>query len=732
MHPKFPHSLLAILTLALTACTYRRAGTDYPIYGGNKQNNRYSELTQIDSSNVSRLALAWTYNSADTGGAEKHEHEIQCQPIVIDGLLYGTSSTLQLFALDAATGRQRWKFDPFKNKKPRINQSRGVTYWTDGRDDRRLFYAAGSDLWCIDANTGAPVAGFGDSGKISLYIGLDLNHPVDNLYVTATSPGIVYKQLLIIGSAVSESGDAAPGYIRAFDVRSGKLVWTFHTIPQPGEPGYETWPKDAYKWVGGVNNWSGLSLDEKRGAVILGTGSPSSDFYGGDRPGDNLFSDCVLSLDAATGKLNWYFQTIHHDLWDRDIPCPPNLATIERNGKPVDVVVVTTKDGLVYVLDRNTGTSLFPLEERTVPQAGLPGEHPAATQRYPQLPAPLAHQTITDSDLTNLSPEAHRYVQRIFDKTTNAHAAPSKFLPPDTTGTLLVGYSGGAEWGGNAVDPQGILYQNSNDAPWLLKMISRADRQKQLSAENSHLGSALYAANCAACHGADRKGNGHEIPDLTNVGKRLKPADIAAILLHGQNRMPSFTQLADPQRTALIRYLLGQGDWKSPGRRPNISAGDALASRPGKQREDPFPYHPAYTAALWDKLADSDGYPGIKPPWGTLNAIDLSTGQYRWRIPLGEFPELTKKGFPPTGMESYGGPLVTAGGLLFIAGTRDCLLRAFDSHTGKLLWQYRLPNAGFATPITYSVAGTQYIVIAAGGGRGLPTGGNYLAFALPR
>jgi len=712
--------ILLLFILVVAACTHARTYVDYAVYGGNKQNNRYSPLAAINKENVTQLQLAWTYNSADSNGAVKHEHEIQCQPIVVEGILYGAGSTLKLFALDAATGRQRWQFDPFKNKKPRINQCRGVSYWTDGKEDRRLYYAAGSDLWCIDANTGTPVKSFGDSGKVSLYTGLDNNHPVEGLYVTATSPGVVYKDLLILGSAVSESGDAAPGYIRSFDVRTGRLVWVFHTIPQPGEPGYDTWPPDAYKWVGGVNNWSGLSLDEQRCAVYFGTGSPSSDFYGGDRPGENLYSDCILSLDAATGKLNWYFQTIHHDLWDRDIPCPPNLTTLQHNGKPVDVLVQTTKDGVVYVLDRNTGASLFPLDDRPVPQTGLPGEHPAANQRYPILPAPLARQTIGDTDLTTISPEAHRYVQRLYNSTTNAHTSPNKFLPPDTIGTLLVGYSGGAEWGGNAVDPNGIFYQNSNDAPWLLKMISRADRQKQL-AENARLGSALYAANCAACHGANRKGNGHEIPDLTTVGKRLKPGDIAAILAHGQNRMPSFTQLPDAQRTAIIRFLLGDNAAVAAEHRESVRS---------SSNESPFPYQPQYTAAYWEKFTDSAGYPGVKPPWGTLNAIDLSTGEYRWRIPLGEFPELTAKGIPPTGMESYGGPLVTAGGLLFIAGTRDNLLRAFDTHTGKLLWQYRLPNAGFATPITYSVDGKQYIVIAAGGGRGLPTGGNYLAFAL--
>ncbi|HXB06307.1 MAG TPA: c-type cytochrome, partial [Puia sp.] len=634
--------LLPFLFL-VSACTHRHSHADYPVYGGNKENNRYSPLQQINKTNVRQLQLAWTYNSADTGAAAaKREHEIQCQPIVVDGTLYGTNSTLKLFALDAATGKPRWQFDPFKNKKARVNQCRGITWWSDDNTDQRLFYAAGSDLWCVDAHSGTPVQSFGDSGKISLYTGLNLNHPVDGLYVTATSPGIIYKDILIIGSAVSESGDAAPGYLRAFNVRTGKLIWVFHTIPQPTEPGYETWPKQAYQYAGAVNNWSGLSLDEKRGLVFLGTGSPSADFYGGDRPGDNLYSDCILALDAATGKLRWYFQTIHHDLWDRDIPCPPNLTTIQYNGKPLDVLVQTTKDGLAYILDRDSGRSLFPIEERPVPTAGLPGEHPAPTQRYPQKPVPFAHQTITDTDLTNLSPQAHAFVKNIFDHSTNARTKPNKFLPPDTSVTLLVGYSGGAEWGGNAVDPDGILYQNSNDAPWLVKMISKQEREKQLAA-TLNTGKGLYAANCASCHGADRKGNHHEIPDLTTVGKRLRPADIAAILAHGQNRMPSFPQLLEQQRVAIIRYLLtdnnspntsgpntpnttrltagqaGVGMPRKASRMVNSnhpkssareSATPARTSRTGPPSNrtgppsNPFPYNPKYSASIWEKLTD--------------------------------------------------------------------------------------------------------------------------------
>ncbi len=713
--------LVAVLLYVLAGCTQRRGpSADYPVYGGNKAGNRFSVLKQVDLSNIKALRPAWTYNSADTGSTEGHggEHMIQCQPIVVDGILYGVSPTLKLFAINAATGQQLWKFDPFKYAAPRFNQCRGVTYWTDG-NNRRLFFAAGINLYCVDATTGVLVPTFGKNGRVSLYTALDINHPVADLYVTATSPAIIYHNTLIIGSAVSESGNAAPGYIRAFDVLTGKLNWVFHSIPQPGEPGYDTWPKDAYKFAGGTNNWAGMSLDEQRGVVYFGTGAPSSDFYGGDRAGTNLFSDCIMALDAATGKVKWYYQTIHHDLWDRDIPCPPNLTTVMHNGKRTDVVVQTTKDGLVYVLDRDSGTSLFPVEERAVPTKGLPGERPSVTQRYPLKPLPFAHQTVTDSDLTNISPEAHDYVQKIFSATTKAEK--NKFLPPDTTGTVLVGYSGGAEWGGNAVDSEGVLYQNGNDAAWLLRMISMEEQKKELA--KLEAGHGLYVANCASCHGADRKGNGHEIPSLLGVGKRLKVPEIGSILKNGQGRMPSFQQLPDDQRMAIVNFLVnGRG-----GFRIGVEHLDTGTSRLVKA---PFPYIPAYSIKVWDKLVDSEGYPGIKPPWGTLNAIDLNTGDYRWRVPLGEFPELTKRGIPVTGMESYGGPLATAGGLIFIGGTADEMFRAFDKRTGRQVWQYHLPAAGFATPITYMVDGVQYIAIAAGGGRGGKTGGDYMAFAV--
>ncbi|MBE7170636.1 MAG: PQQ-binding-like beta-propeller repeat protein [Williamsia sp.] len=684
-------------------------GNDWPAYGGNKQGNRYSPLSQITADNVKNLQVAWTYDAGTT-----KRGDIQCQPIVVAGILYGTTPDLHLFALRAETGREIWNFTPRPDDRP--NRNRGVMYW-EGDTAKRIFYTVGAGLYAVDAATGKPVAGFGKEGRVDLHEGLQTipGYDVSSLSVGATSPGVIYKNTLVIGSTVSEGGDAAPGHIRAFDVITGKLIWVFHTIPQPGEFGYDTWPPDAYKKIGGVNSWSGMVLDEKRGLVYFGTGSPSADFYGGDRAGANLFANCIMALDAQTGKMKWFYQTIHHDLWDRDHPCPPNLATVTHNGKQRDVVVQATKDGLVYVLDRESGSSLFPVEERPVPVKGLPGEQPFATQKFPLLPAPFARQVYTKADLPDSSGSSFTPVRERYVKMQSA----SKFTPPDTIGTLLFGYSGGAEWGGNAVDPDGILYQNANEEPW--ELVMQNSRASQSAAHLSQ-GHALYLENCAACHGSDRKGTGAEIPSLVNIEKKRSVEDIKSLLKTGYGRMPQFGHLSDGERSRIVDFITGKE--KDGGKSPSPKTADA------SKANNPFPYQPAYKAKTWRRFTGPDGYPGIKPPWGTLNAIDLNTGAYVWKVPLGEYPELAKKGVPTTGTVSYGGPLVTAGGLLFIAGTKDEKIRAFDRKTGKLVWEHQLPAGGFATPITYQVAGKQYIVIAAGGGREQQLGGNYIAFAL--
>ncbi len=715
--------LVGLLILLFTNCTSllsdeTKVEKEWPSYGGNAAGNRYSPLTQINLDNVHELKVAWKYQATDSVGPGERQWTIKCQPIMIDGILYGTGSKSKLFALDAATGQELWKFEPDGRR-----TNRGLNFWQNG-EDKRIFYVAGSYLYSVDATTGKLINGFGENGKVDFHTGLENERfDIQDLSITSTSPGVIYKDVLVMGSAVSERGDALPGHIRGFDVRSGKLLWVFHTVPQPGDLGYDTWPQDAYKKIGGANNWAGMVLDEERGVVYLGTGSPSVDFYGGDRAGANLFANCILALEAETGKLQWYYQTIHHDLWDLDIPCPPNLITVTHEGKMIDALVQTTKDGMIYVLDRDTGKSLFPVEERPVPTAGLAGEHPYPTQKFPLKPLPLVtRQVITEADLPDslLFPDAYSYIKARFLKIRSGQ----KFIPPVKEGIWYIGTSGGAEWGGNAVDPSGILFQNVSEIPTEIQMVDMADKLKA----SSSYGNTLYVTHCSACHGLDRKGNGLAIPSLVGISNKLSSSDISNLFDTGRGRMPSFQHIRRNDREAIIRYILNQA--------PKVQLNDdgSEGGNLATPKDQDFPYEPPYLHTGNNRVVDANGYPGIKPPWGTLNAVDLNTGEYLWRVPLGEYEELSKKGIPITGTPNLGGPIVTAGGLIFIAATEDGKIRAFDKNTGRTVWEYQLPGRGFATPITYEMGGKQYVVIAASsrGGDGKPSvGGNYIAFSLP-
>ena len=701
--------LLILLAGLVPSCKQKEQSySEWSVYRGDPGNSAYSSLDQINTGNVNRLEIAWTYR---TGDADKgNRSTIQCNPIIVNGRMYVTSTKLKLIALEAATGKEIWKFDPFDGAEA-TGVNRGVAYWEENKD-KRIFFTAGSYLHAINADDGTIITSFGTNGRVDLREGLG-REPA-KLAVSATTPGVIYRDILIQGSALGEGYDAAPGFIRAYNVRSGEIVWTFHTIPQPGEFGYDTWPTNAYQEVGGTNNWAGMSLDEKRGIVFVPTGSPAFDFYGGNRKGKNLFGNCLLAIEAATGKLRWHYQLVHHDLWDYDLPAPPNLITIKRDEKMVDAVAQVTKMGMVFVFDRDTGEPIFPIEERPVPASSLLGEETWPTQPFPTKPPPFSRQTFSESDITDISPESNAFIK---EKIKGAKFG-NIFTPQGTEGVVqFPGTRGGAEWGGASFDPEhGIMYVNANEIPLLVKM-----KLLDLNAEAgalAALGQRVYTLNnCTTCHGVNRAGT-NVYPGLKELSKRSTEEQVATLLKSGKGQMPAFPNLSNTEVDALIAFLF---DKKSS--QPLNQELESTSSSETNYR---------YVHDGWNVLFDQAGYPGLKPPWGTLNAIDLNKGEILWKVPLGEYPELIAKGLPPTGTQNLGGPAVTAGGLVFIGATKDENFRAFDKSSGKILWTYKLPFGGFATPSVYEVAGKQYVVIAAGGGGrvGSPSGDTYVAFAL--
>ncbi len=686
------------------------ADGDWPVYLGDSGSSHYSSLKQINRKNVSRLRVAWTFHAGDARA--DNLSQIQCNPLIIGGTLYGTTPELKLVALNAATGEKLWQFDPFSGTERRgaLGVNRGVVFWSDGTE-RRLLYSADHYLFAVNAATGKGIPSFGDQGRVDIKEGL--GRDVSKLYVVSTSPGSVWHDLLVIPMRVGEGpAPAAPGHLRAFDVRTGKIVWTFHTIPYPGEPGYETWPPDAWKHIGGVNCWTGMSVDQKRGIFFIPTGSAAFDFWGGDRIGADLYANCLLALDAATGKKLWHFQFVHHDLWDRDLPAPPVLLTVKHKGRRVDAVAQTTKSGHVFVFNRETGEPLFPIEERPVPASDLPGESAWPTQPLPLKPLPFTRQFFTADQITDISPESHKEVLDRFVR-LRSH---TQFAPPSIEGTIIFpGYDGGAEWGGAAAAPDGVLYVNENEMPWVLNMTAAKS-----DSGGTATGPQLFAQICASCHGPERRGNpAQNVPSLVDIGKKLKRDDILSLLGKGRGMMPSFAFLSERQRQAVTDFLLGT--------KQETAVEEPHGGAPAEDVLGGIPF--SFTG--YNRWFDTNGYPAIKPPWGTLNAIDLNTGEYLWRVPLGEIPALTAKGIPPTGTENYGGPIVTAGGVVFIAASKDEKLHAFDRDTGRLLWQTDLPAGGYATPATYSVNGRQFVVIACGGGKmGTKSGDAYVAFSL--
>jgi quinoprotein glucose dehydrogenase len=695
---------------ATTAAADDAAGRDWAYYHGTAGGTHYSSLQQISTANVKDLKVAWTYDTGDAAGGGVAGADMQVNPLVIDGMLYLVSPKGRVISLDAASGRERWVFDPAGGKPVLSRQRlRGLSYWTDG-SERRIFATFRNHLIALDADNGRPRAAFGDGGRVDLRVGLGRDPAT--LSVSNVSPGVVYRDLIIMGSTGN-----APGHIRAYDVRTGAMRWIFHTIPHPGETGYDSWPKDAWKSAMGVNNWAGMALDAARGTVFVplaSAGMGDKDFYGADRHGDNLFGSSLVALDAATGKRLWHFQSARHDLWDRDLPAPPTLVSVERDGKRIDAVAQTTKSGFVYVFDRVSGAPLFPIGELAAPASDVPGEQAAASQPVPLRPAPFTRQGIDAASLTSRTPQAQAAAAATFATLRNR----GRFDPPSEQGTLISpGLDGGAEWGGAAFDPQtGLLYVNANEMAWILKLKKRPPP----TAGNS--GRAVYLNNCAACHREDRSGSPPEFPSLAGVGERLPEMEMLLTIQNGSGRMPAFGALGRDQVKAVIGYLRGT-EPQAPA--VGATSADMNAAAPAGA---PFVFDG------YKKFLDVDGYPAIAPPWGTLSAINLNTGDYAWKIPFGAYPDLAGYGGKETGSENYGGAVVTAGGLLFIGATvYDNRFHAFDKRTGKLLWQDTLPAAGLATPATYLARGRQFVVIAAGGGKNpkAASAAKLVAYALP-
>lgn len=678
-------------------------------YKADEKSSSYSPLDQINASNVDQLQNAWIFQANDVPQGEDPVSS-QSNPIIIDGVMYANSAKQTVYAINAQTGEQIWAFKALAEGEPSA-ASRGVTYWENG-SDKRILYSAGNYLMAIDANTGELISSFGENGKVNLNVGV--RDDPDNISVTLTTPGRVFNDLIIIGSRLPDFYGAPPGYVRAYNVKTGELAWTFHTIPHPGEPGYETWPPDAYKYAGGVNCWAGMSMDAERGMVFIALGSPSYDFYGADRIGANLYGNCVLALDAATGHYKWHFQTVHHDIWDYDLPCPPNLVTIKQDGKDMDVVVQATKQGFIFVLDRETGDPIFPVEERKVPASNLPGEVAYETQPFPVKPKAFVRQSMTEADLNNYSDTDHEAILKTF----RSVRFEGLFTPPDLKGTLSIPATrGGANWGGGAFDPStNYLYIRGNNLPEIQTIV---DADKHFAAQNNtrfELGRVTYEKHCVACHGAEKKGITPDVPSLVGLKDRLTENETLEKIRQGGGKMPGYKGVITASEERGIMAFL----YENQNTTIEVAEDNSSDTKPTRYMNI-TPYR------TW---SDPSGNPALKTPWATLNALNLSTGEYAWQIPLGNDEKLQEEGGPLTGLLGRSGPMVTAGGLVFISGAADQKLWAFDKMTGDLIWETTLPAANNANVCTYAIEGKQYLALSVGGTEENPAG-SIMAFTLP-
>lgn len=689
---RLPGYLLLALLCACSSDKQNDAAT-WPTFGHDASNNKFSALTEIDSSNVTQLQEVWRFEDTTEGGG------VYFNPVMVDNRVIGLMPSNKLAALDAATGKLLWEFTPDSSAIP--NWSKGMTYHRGNPD--RILLISGGTLYSINAEDGTMMKDFGKNGRVDFYEGLEVPDSMRaRVPVSSNAPGVVYNNLFIIGCKVPDELPSIPGDIRAFNVNSGKLEWVFHVIPKPGEFGADTWGPNARQRNGGANCWGGMALDEKRGIVFVPTASPSFDFYGADRPGQNLFGNCLLALDAKTGKRIWHFQTTHHDLWDRDNGSPPNLVTIKRDGKEIDAVALVTKMGYLFLFNRETGESLYGVNEvRVDTVSSMPGEKPWPTQPIPTNP-PFARQGYEEKYFGHSSAWIKEEIAKNNYKT-------GVYQPPSMEGLLMLPTAhGGSNWGGASVNPvTNMLFVNSTDIPMILKLTDLA----KIRAANQLNPEILFRTYCSNCHGADKKGTAVG-PDLTARAKKYNGDQIASIIRKGAPPMPSFGFLSQEQIALVVAYIkdtIAQQSFETP----DIP-----------QNNEPYGFN-GYSFYL-----DPEGDPAIAPPFGTMTAIDLNTGDIVWQVPLGEDPKFKKMGIANSGMFNRGGGIATAGGLLFIGATGDNMFRAFDQKTGKVLWEYQLPGMASSIPSTYAVGKKQYVVVSVNGEQKNNWKGGYIAFAI--
>ncbi len=735
----------ALLCIALAAARFASGQQDHKTwsnYGGGADSSHFVALSQIDKSNVSQLRIAWSYPVSDG-------HAYLFNPIIVDNVVYVLARNSSLVALNAETGKEIWIHENLSGI-----STRGIAYWeSKNRKDRRLIFTMNSYLEEIDARTGKSILTFGKRGLVNLREGLGRD-PKNMIRIQTDTPGRVFENLILLGSTTGEAYLSPPGDLRAYNIITGKLVWSFHTIPHPGEFGYDTWPKDAWRYSGGTNTWGEISVDEKRGIAYFPTGSPTYDYYGADRIGSNLFANCLLALDARTGKRLWHFQMVHHDLWDYDATAAPQLITVMHEGKLVDAVAESSKQGFLYVFDRVTGKPLWPIEERPVPRSLMPGEQASPTQPFPTAPPPFARQKITTDDVNPyiLSPEE----RTAWKARIAAMRNEGLFTPPGLAETIaLPGARGGSNWGTGAANPAlGLVYLTTQDWPTIYKLSLEDPLGKPASAGNS--GASVYSARCAVCHGASGLRSGAGPPPLAGVGKRMTLDSFRGVVRSGKSEMPAFPGLEEASVKGIFDYLSGL-ESASPTEAgpttggPVVASGGAPSGRDipagnGKQYT-PLggPPYPVGVRAPHDRYYTNWGlYPDqpyvIGPPWSQVVAYELNSGAIKWKVPLGQDAEATAEGAAGTDafMAEHHGMIITSTGLIFIAAS-DGKLRALDEETGQVLWTTTLPAGSEGIPAMYEAGGRQYLIVPAssevnpGGGHSRPGESTHsLRPALPR